>query len=79
MTSARSHHTDDHNSLSGPDGMHIPKAPALGLLLEQPRFGSYNDRVDSLRTQKSQAQHLPVRFGRYSMRLSIRAFWVSWD
>jgi len=26
--------------------MHIPRAPALGLLLEQPQFGSYNTRVE---------------------------------
>jgi tRNA pseudouridine38-40 synthase len=29
----------------GPTKIHIPKAPALGLLLEQPRFGVYNLKV----------------------------------
>lgn len=29
----------------GPAKIHIPRAPALGLLLEQPQFGSYNSRV----------------------------------
>ena len=29
----------------GPSKVHIPKAPALGLLLEQPQFESYNRRV----------------------------------
>lgn len=30
----------------GPSKIHIPKAPALGLLLEQPKFGVYNLRVN---------------------------------
>lgn len=30
----------------------IPKAPALGLLLEQPRFGGYNQRVQKLSGQQ---------------------------
>ncbi|KAF9515742.1 hypothetical protein BS47DRAFT_1293494 [Hydnum rufescens UP504] len=29
----------------GPSKIHIPKAPALGLLLEEPRFGVYNLKV----------------------------------
>ncbi|KAK0525236.1 tRNA pseudouridine synthase 1 [Tilletia horrida] len=29
----------------GPARIHIPKAPGLGLLLEQPLFGSYNQKV----------------------------------
>jgi tRNA pseudouridine38-40 synthase len=29
----------------GPSRIHIPKAPPLGLLLEQPLFGSYNTNV----------------------------------
>lgn len=41
----------------GKDGLHIPKAPALGLLLEQPRFGSYNERVTG-----SVAGHEPISF-----------------
>lgn len=34
------------NQTFGPSKIHIPKAPALGLLLEQPRFGVYNVKVD---------------------------------
>jgi tRNA U38,U39,U40 pseudouridine synthase TruA len=78
MTSVRSHNTDYHDDPTGPDGMHIPKAPALGLLLEQPRFGSYNDRVDSLRSQKSQAQHLPVRWAFFYV-FTNATFPVLWD
>jgi len=29
----------------GPSRLHIPKAPGLGLLLEQPLFGAYSDRI----------------------------------
>lgn len=29
----------------GPAKIHIPKAPSLGLLLEQPQFDQYNKRV----------------------------------
>ncbi|KAF8315465.1 tRNA pseudouridine synthase [Clavulina sp. PMI_390] len=35
----------------GPSRIHIPRAPALGLLLEQPRFSSYN-----MKTEQSNAQ-----------------------
>ncbi|KAE8244616.1 hypothetical protein A4X13_0g6437 [Tilletia indica] len=31
----------------GPARIHIPKAPGLGLLLEQPLFGSYNGKIDA--------------------------------
>ena len=30
----------------GPAKIHIPRAPALGLLLDQPQFGSYNSRTE---------------------------------
>lgn len=40
----------------GPSKIHVPKAPALGLLLEQPQFGVYNSRVDQSNTQVLQLQ-----------------------
>src|ERR1700676_1585675 len=32
----------------GPQAVNIPKMPSLGLLLEHPIFGSYNDRVSKI-------------------------------
>lgn len=40
----------------------IPKAPALGLLLEQPRFGSYNSRVEKLSGQNMLVAGEPVSY-----------------
>lgn len=34
------------DELYGPQRVHVPKAPALGLLLECPLFDSYNKRVE---------------------------------
>jgi hypothetical protein len=54
--------------LTGSDGVHIPKAPALGLLLEQPRFGSYNQKLNGMRKQNAQNQNTPVSDFENSLR-----------
>lgn len=59
----------------GPKKIHIPKAPPLGLLLEAPQFGVYNDRI----TQKLNGiteDRDPVNFGLYADE--IYAFKVKW-
>jgi tRNA pseudouridine38-40 synthase len=56
---------------AGPEGIHIPKAPALGLLLEQPRFGSYNERVES-----SPAEHGGITFAPFEKEM--KAFKLKW-
>ncbi|KAJ9113818.1 hypothetical protein QFC19_000011 [Naganishia cerealis] len=46
----------------GPEQIHIPKAPALGLLLEQPRFKTYNDTA-RYKAQQNQVEHnRPLEF-----------------
>nr|XP_031858534.1 tRNA pseudouridine(38-40) synthase [Kwoniella shandongensis]KAA5525606.1 tRNA pseudouridine(38-40) synthase [Kwoniella shandongensis] len=59
----------------GPKRIHIPKAPPLGLLLEAPQFGVYNDRI----TQKLNGltdDRDPVDFGLYAEQM--HAFKVKW-
>ncbi|KAF8299298.1 tRNA pseudouridine synthase [Clavulina sp. PMI_390] len=40
----------------GPSRIHIPRAPALGLLLEQPRFSSYNTKTEQSNAQIQKQQ-----------------------
>lgn len=42
--------------------MFIPKMPALGLLLEEPLFGSYNERMETLneKLQPSDPDYRPA-------------------
>ncbi|KAJ9116956.1 hypothetical protein QFC22_004614 [Naganishia vaughanmartiniae] len=40
----------------GPEQIHVPKAPALGLLLEQPRFKTYNDTA-AFKSQQNNVEH----------------------
>jgi tRNA pseudouridine38-40 synthase len=42
--------------LQGPEQIHVPKAPALGLLLEQPRFKTYNDNM-LLKAKQNKVEH----------------------
>ena len=42
--------------LQGPEQIHVPKAPALGLLLEQPRFKTYNDNM-LLKSKQNKVEH----------------------
>lgn len=46
----------------GPEVIHIPKAPALGLLLEQPRFGSYNEKLIGMAKTNPDITHGPVSY-----------------
>lgn len=55
---------------TGPRKIHVPKAPPLGLLLEQPLFHSYNDTVE--KGQKFMAAKDTVNFEQY--REKIDAF-----
>lgn len=47
----------------GPRKIHVPKAPSLGLLLDRPIFGSYNDNV---RKAAFSAAKEPIEFDAYS-------------
>jgi hypothetical protein len=47
----------------GPEKLNIPKAPALGLLLERPIFSSYNTRVAANDEPRS-----PVEFDPYEVK-----------
>ncbi|KAJ9109785.1 hypothetical protein QFC20_003201 [Naganishia adeliensis] len=40
----------------GPEQIHVPKAPALGLLLEQPRFKTYNDNA-AIKSKQNKVEH----------------------
>lgn len=48
----------------GPQKINIPKAPALGLLLERPVFDSYNNRLGAKRLQK---EHPRVEFNAHKV------------
>jgi tRNA pseudouridine38-40 synthase len=50
----------------GPDKLNIPKAPALGLLLERPIFTQYNTRIAALEQSRE-----PVDFDKYEVRSII--------
>nr|ODN89350.1 tRNA pseudouridine(38-40) synthase [Cryptococcus depauperatus CBS 7855] len=59
----------------GPKKIHVPKAPPLGLLLEAPQFGVYNDRIT--RKLNGITEHRdPVNFGLYQDEMY--AFKVKW-
>ncbi|KAI8063931.1 pseudouridine synthase [Gongronella butleri] len=50
--------------------INIPKAPALGLLLEQPLFESYNHKIEEHKKErhkrpKDEKEHQPIDFGTY--------------
>lgn len=48
----------------GPKKIHIPKAPPLGLLLQQPQFKTYNERIQD--NPGGMTEHRdPVDFGLY--------------
>ncbi|WVQ73440.1 tRNA pseudouridine(38-40) synthase [Cryptococcus sp. DSM 104548] len=59
----------------GPKKIHIPKAPPLGLLLEAPQFGVYNERIDKKMHGITEDRD-PVNFGLYAEE--IYAFKVKW-
>lgn len=44
--------------------IHIPKAPPLGLLLEQPQFKTYNDKAQKLPNHGAEPREL-VDFSKY--------------
>lgn len=46
----------------GPEKLNIPKAPALGLLLERPIFTQYNTRIAALEQSRE-----PVDFDKYEV------------
>lgn len=48
----------------GPKRIHVPKAPPLGLLLEAPQFGMYNDRI-SIQLKGDNIDRDPVDWDRY--------------
>jgi tRNA pseudouridine38-40 synthase len=50
------------NKTFGPENLNIPKAPALGLLLERPIFDTYNKRVATLDEGRQ-----PVKFDVYEV------------
>ena len=49
----------------GPQRIHIPKAPPLGLLLEAPQFGLYNKRISS-KPNGLESDHDPINWELYS-------------
>ncbi|KAI8341958.1 pseudouridine synthase [Chlamydoabsidia padenii] len=57
----------------GPRKINIPKAPALGLLLERPVFDSYNNRLNDKRLQK---EHPRLEFTQH--KDAIDAFKKKW-
>lgn len=63
----------------GPEQIHVPKAPALGLLLEQPRFKTYNDNM-LLKSKQNNVEHnhpvrLPLLTPSSPRCLPIKPFW----
>lgn len=59
----------------GPKRIHVPKAPPLGLLLQQPEFKSYNDRI-TLKLGGTQEDRDPVSFEEYAE--TMEAFKIKW-
>lgn len=59
----------------GPKKIHIPKAPPLGLLLQQPQFKTYNDRIQQ-KVGGMQEDRDPVDFEQYAE--TMEAFKVEW-
>ncbi|KAI5452673.1 tRNA pseudouridine synthase 1 [Naganishia albida] len=49
----------------GPEQIHVPKAPALGLLLEQPRFKTYNENAAHKSKQNKVEHNHPLDFESY--------------
>lgn len=48
----------------GPEKLNIPKAPALGLLLERPIFETYNKRISTIDEGRE-----PVKFDDYEVNM----------
>lgn len=59
----------------GPKRIHIPKAPPLGLLLEQPQFKVYNERSKAI-PNPGEGNRPDVDFGKYAD--DMHAFKVKW-
>ncbi|BEJ17427.1 hypothetical protein CspHIS471_0608280 [Cutaneotrichosporon sp. HIS471] len=59
----------------GPKRIHIPKAPPLGLLLEQPQFKVYNERTRSIPNPDGEPREL-VDFKKHADEM--HAFKVKW-
>lgn len=50
----------------GPKRIHIPKAPPLGLLLEQPQFKTYNERARTLPKGDDEVSREYVDYSKYA-------------
>lgn len=59
----------------GPKRIHIPKAPPLGLLLEQPQFKTYNERARTLPKTAGEQREF-VDFTKYTDQM--HQFKVEW-
>ena len=59
----------------GPKKIHIPKAPALGLLLEAPQFGFYNNRINN-KTGGLQGERDPIDWDKYAAEM--QEFKLKW-
>ncbi|KLT42722.1 pseudouridine synthase [Cutaneotrichosporon oleaginosum] len=59
----------------GPKRIHIPKAPPLGLLLEQPQFKVYNERTRSIPNPDGEPREI-VDFSKHAEEM--QAFKVKW-
>ncbi|WVR06656.1 tRNA pseudouridine(38-40) synthase [Kwoniella sp. DSM 27419] len=60
----------------GPKRIHVPKAPPLGLLLEAPQFGVYNNRITS-KGSGLQEERDPVDFGLYEqIKYDFKVKWI---
>ncbi|EJD34606.1 pseudouridine synthase [Auricularia subglabra TFB-10046 SS5] len=58
------------NELYGPPKVHIPKAPALGLLLEYPLFESYNTKIEAtVHSSIESERREPIDFAPLSARM----------
>jgi len=60
---------------AGPKRIHIPKAPPLGLLLEQPQFKTYNERARTLPKSGDETRSY-VDFSKYADKM--HDFKVKW-
>lgn len=59
----------------GPKRIHVPKAPPLGLLLQQPQFKTYNDRIKQ-KVGGLQEDRDPVNFEEFAE--TMEDFKVKW-
>lgn len=53
----------------GPARIHVPKAPGLGLLLEEPFFHAYNERLAETNKRPNADEREAVEYAKYKTQM----------